>query len=309
MSVNPDPRPALTRRFWLHSALLTGACVAAYAGIRMIPVEPCEFLHYGDFMTADGVIEECGYEETNFFDMDALRFPIIARVTPLSDPEVGVETPMKLTLFSMQGRPVREADVAVSHTERVHALIVDPSLDDYQHIHPAAEGPAGHYTFMFTPRRAGEHHVYLDFILLTTNRRALVSTTFDVPGAETAGPGSPLSGHYEEDGLVYTLGSENGPLRAGEDGVIRLRVAPADTKRVKFEPVMGSFAHLVAFQRGRHGFAHLHPRNPFLRDHDPLDPDLSFAIHLDQPGTYRVWAQVKINGRERIVPFDLEVSS
>ncbi len=308
MNANPEHRPTLNRRFWLHSALLTGACVAAYAGIRMIPVEPCEFLHYGDFMTADGVIEECGYEETNFFDMDALRFPIIARVTPLSDPEVGVETPMKLTIFSMQGRPVRAEDIAVSHTERVHALIVDPSLDDYQHIHPAAEGPPGHYTFMFTPRYAGEHRVYLDFILLTTNRRALVSTSFEVLGKETPAART-LSARFEEDGLVYTLGSENGPLRADEDGVIRLRVAPAEGKPVKFEPVMGSFAHLVAFQHGRHGFAHLHPRNPFLRDHDPYDPDLSFAIHLDRPGTYRVWAQVKINGRERIVPFDLEVRS
>ncbi|MCC5806514.1 MAG: hypothetical protein JJU00_09330 [Opitutales bacterium] len=306
MNASPEHRPSLSRRFWLHSALLSGACVAAYAGIRMIPVEPCEFLHYGDFMTADGVIEECGYEETNFFDMDALRFPIIARVTPLIDPEVGVATPMKLTLYSMQGRPIRAENIAVSHTERVHALIVDPSLDDYQHIHPAAEGPAGHYTFTFTPQYAGEHQVYLDFILLTTNRRALVSTTFEVPGDETAEPRA-LSGRFEEDGLVYTLGAEDGSLRAGKDAVIRLRVDPADGKHVEFEPVMGSFAHLVAFQRGRHGFAHLHPRNPFLRDHDPLDPDLSFSIHLDQPGDYRVWAQVKINGRERIVPFDLKV--
>lgn len=307
MNVIPDHRPKLTRRFWIHSALLSGACVAAYAGIRMIPVEPCEFLHYGDFMTADGVIEECGYEETNFFDMDALRFPILARVTPLADPEVGVETPMKLTLFSMQGRPVRAEDIAISHTERVHALIVDPSLDDYQHIHPTAEGPPGHYTFAFTPQHTGTHRVYLDFILLTTNRRALVSTTFDVPGEKTAAPRA-LSGRFEEDGLVYTLTPENRPLRAGEDAVIHLRVAPIGGKRVEFAPIMGSYAHLVAFQRGRHGFAHLHPRNPFLRDHDPLDPDLDFSIHLDQPGTYRLWAQVKINGRERIVPFDLEVS-
>ena len=297
---SPPPRKPLTRLL-LQSTLLTAACIATYAGIRLVPVEPCEFLHYGDYVDADGVIEGCGYEETQFFDMDALRFPILAKVTPLGEAKVGEELLMKLTLFTSQGRPIELENIAVSHTERVHALIIDPSLDDYQHIHPQAAGPPGHYTFTMTPHNAGEYSVYLDFILLATGRRTLVSTSFHVHHGDEAA-----------DALVTTpaddfaLVIEGGTARANEDVVLHLDLQTGADSAI-FQPVMGSYAHLVAFQENRSGFAHLHPRNPFIREQDPRNPDLSFSIRLDEPGTYRIWAQLNVNGSERFIPFDLKV--
>jgi hypothetical protein len=293
------------RSFWVQSGLLTVGCVVAYWGIRQIPVEPCEFLHYGDYVTADGVIEGCGYEETQFFDMAALRFPILARITPLGEVQVGEPTTFKLTLFSTQGRAIRAEDIAVSHTERVHALIVDPSLEDYQHIHPQPAGPPGHYIFEMTPMRGGTYAVYLDFILLTTNRRTLVSTTIDVPGeiySRSVGGSKSRLGSWDFEMVV-----EGDRPRVDEDIVLRLDVRHAEGRRFAFQPVMGSYAHLVAFDGGRKGFAHLHPRNPLVHGQDPEAPDLSFSMRLDRAGTYRVWAQIMIEEEEMLIPFDLLV--
>ncbi len=304
MNPNPESLPRARKpltRILFQSALLTGTCVLAYAGIRLVPVEPCEFLHYGDFVSADGVIEGCGYEETQFFDMDALRFPIIAKVTPLGELEAGQEVLMQLTLFTVQGRAIRPDDIAVSHTERVHALIIDPSLDDYQHIHPQPAGPPGHYTFSMIPQHAGKYSVYLDFILLATGRRTLVSTSFDVLGSVEGS--SNLTATNDSD---FELIIEEGALQANKDVVLRLDLRTG-AGSATFQPVMGSYAHLVAFQKNRSGFAHLHPRNPLVQGQDPQDPDLSFSIRFDEPGRYRLWAQMNVNGSERFIPFDLNV--
>ena len=71
---------------------------------------------------------------------------------------------------------------------------------------------------------------------------------------------------------------------------------------------MGTLAHLVAFDPTRSGVAHLHPTLTG-QERNPTQPQLAFLINFVQPGQYRVWAQVKIDNRERYVPFDVDVRS
>jgi len=291
---------------WLQVALITAGCAAVYAGLRLLPVEQCAFLHYGEFVNSEGVIEGCGYEETGFFDMRQIRYPIVTTLTPLEEPRVGAPVTLKLTLFTTTGKPVRWQDIAVSHTERVHALVVDPSLQDYQHVHPRPAGPDGHYLLEVAPRAAGEYAVYLDFISLVTSRRTLLECRFTVPG-EPAAPvaAQRLRGSFA--GLELAFVPEQAELRSGRELVFRLEVADPAGGPVRFTPVMDSYAHVVAFDAARTGFAHLHPMNPLISGQDPSNPDLRFAMRFDAPGHYRVWAQFIANGREVFAPFDLDL--
>lgn len=285
------------------------ACIGVYAGMRALPVEPCEFLHYGDYVNAEGVIEGCGYEETEFFHMDEIRFPILAEVTPLDDPEQGKPTPFKLTLFTTTGKPIQWDQVAVSHTERIHAMVVDGSLEDYQHLHPQPAGPAGHYLFEMTPRRPGPYRVYLDFIPLINSRRTLLESGFSVPGAPEASRIAHGSS-FQQDQLRFSFDAEEeSEAVTGKELRFRLTVEHLEGAETRFSPVMDSYAHLVAFDSKGTGFAHLHPLNPFIDGQDPLNPDLQFTLTFDQPGHYRVWAQVVINGEQIFAPFDLTVKS
>lgn len=290
----------------LQISLITLACVGVYFGLRSLPVEKCEFLHYGEFINSEGVIEGCGYEETEFFTMSEIRFPIVPVLTPLTDPEVGVATAFKLTLFTTTGKPVKWEEIAISHTERIHAMVVDPSLQDYQHLHPQAAGPAGHYLFEMTPQRAGEYRVYLDFIPLINSRRTLLQARFTVPGE--AGMPQPDSRLEHRDGsLQFAFIPSQDEVTAGEEVRFKLEVTTEDGSPTRFSPVMDSYAHVVAFDENKTGFAHLHPQNPFIEGQDPLNPDLEFAFLFDRPGYYRVWAQVIINDRQVFAPFDLTV--
>lgn len=293
---------------------ITAGCVAVYVGLRMLPVESCEFLHYGKYVDANGVIEGCGYEETSFFDLTALRFPILVELVPDRDPVAGEAVFFTLMLKTTTGRAIDYEDIAVTHTERLHALIVDESMEDYQHIHPQPGGPRGHYHFEMTPNKSGEYRMYLDFIPLINNRRTLLSAKFSVGGDSSESrprvSGSAMASTVSNwGGHQFELAIEGDSLRTGKDFEMELKRVEQGEHAPKFEPVMGAYAHLVAFDEAGRGFVHLHPMNPFVQEQDPFRPDMRFQMQLDQPGHYRVWAQLRIEGEDVFLPFDLYLES
>lgn len=76
------------------------------------------------------------------------------------------------------------------------------------------------------------------------------------------------------------------------------------------EPVMGAYAHLVAFDAARSGFAHLHPNETDLsRALNPTRPQLTFKLTIPRIGRYVIWAQVNLGGTEMFVPFWFDVAS
>lgn len=294
---------------WIQIGGITLGCLAVYFGLRWLPVESCAFLHYGEFVDANGVIEGCGYEETEFFDLTKLRFPILVELSADATPVAGSNTSFMLSLQTTTGRPIRYEDIAVTHTERLHALIIDESLQDYQHIHPRPAGPPGHYVFEMTPKMSGEYRVYLDFIPLINNRRTLLWSRFEVhedSGEMAADPESAVGTVAEGFDLQFNPANP----RSGEEIQMELVWRGVDgVAPPVFDPVMGAFAHLVTFDAAGRGFVHLHPLNPIIHGQDPYSPDLRFTMKLDQPGHYRIWAQIIVNGEELFLPFDLHLDS
>ncbi len=76
--------------------------------------------------------------------------------------------------------------------------------------------------------------------------------------------------------------------------------------------VMDAYAHLVAFDAARSGFAHLHPRgekpgNYAVAAPDAREPKLFFDLTIPKPGRYVVWAQVNLAGGERFLAYALDV--
>jgi len=72
--------------------------------------------------------------------------------------------------------------------------------------------------------------------------------------------------------------------------------------------VMGAYAHLVAFDEARSGFAHLHPvETDLTKKPDAIRPELSFKIMIPSAGRYVIWAQVNLDGSEVFAPFWFEV--
>jgi hypothetical protein len=275
----------------------------------------------------------------------AVRSPVAMTVLPQS----GGPNRFTVRLATSSGKPIGPLDLMEVHTRKLHLLIVDPTLTDYQHVHPEATATPGEWSFQFSPKYSANYRVFADFTPLVTGRSlyanadikveptvpasstppaspgGTASTVSSLPAIATAllgaagitsatveccgDPSPPLSWTQDVAGNHFVLAPSQLPVRAGQPVDLKLLITRPDGAPVALEPIMGAFAHVVAFDSDRSGFAHLHPNQADpLAPPDPMRPSLPFKLTILRAGRYVIWAQVRAVGHEVFVPFWFEVA-
>jgi hypothetical protein len=287
--------------------LITAAALALYIAVRLLPTG--SNLNHMDFrVEGKGALEFCDPANPQFIPVVAARSPVVA--TLQADHAPAQDQPVKFTLklATASGKPVGPADLLVAHTRKLHLLVVDPTLNDYQHIHPEPGRRDGEWVFTMTPQRTGTYRVFADFTPAATQRGLYASADFTVPGPVPTVTREPNT-TAQVAGFKFELILPD-VLQAGKAADLKFHVeSPGREKQpVPLQPVMGAFAHLVAFNEARSGFAHLHPKETDLsKPPDPLRPELTFKVTIPAPGRYVIWAQVNLGGSEAFVPFWVDV--
>ena len=288
-------------------ALITAAALVLYVIVRLLPTGTN--LNHMDFrVTGKGALEFCDPANPQFIPVVAARSPVVLTLQPDHEPAVGQPVDFVLTMRTASGKAIAPEDLLVAHTRKLHLLVTDPTLSDYQHIHPEPGRRPGEWKFAMAPGRPGLYRVFADFTPAATARGLYASVDFTVPGTVATVIQSPNT-IWQEAGYRFELVVP--PLfRTGQPADLRFQIESQGTvkKPVPLQPVMGAFAHLVAFDEARSGFAHLHPAETDLaKPPDAVHPVLNFKVTIPSPGRYVIWAQVKIDGREIFVPFWVDV--
>ncbi len=296
-------------RPWRQAALITAAAVALFVVVRELPTGTN--LSHMDFRVQGGnVIEFCDPANPQFLPVVAVRSPVTLTVAAPS-PRAGTDVAATLVLTTFSGKPIAPEDLQVVQTKRIHLLIADPSLDDYQHVHPEPGSRAGEWAFHFHPRFGGTYRIFADFTPVATNRGLYSEAEMQVAGEPSpvlAGTQRP-SWEATEGPYRFTLGASALPIRAGVPATLRLGVTRLGGGAVPLEPVMDAFAHLVAFDDRRSGFAHIHPdQRDVSQKPDSTHPSFTFRVMIPSPGRYVIWSEVKLGGRETFAPFWFDVA-
>lgn len=289
-------------------ARITALMVVIYGFFHFLPsLAPERPTHFLRQVTGDPSPELCDFSSLGFTEVNQGRSPLIMRIRPHSEPRAGEELRVTAALGRPSGRVVSFSDLEERHTEKFHLLIVDPSLGDYQHEHPAPTSIAGEYEFTFIPRHGGNYRFFADVVPVVTGRPVQAVADLVIAGSEGRLPD--LSARALVDGYAFSLTLPEGGVRARRPAILVLQVrSQTEGDTAALEPVMGSWAHIVAFEGERSGFAHMHPlREGLDLELDPYEPEIEFMFFAERPGVYIVWAQVKIGGEERFAPFSLEV--
>ncbi len=289
-------------------AAITAVSVGLYVGFRLLPIGTN--LNHMDFRVAEGnAIEFCDPANPQFIPVIAVRSPVSMTLTSDAPARAGQPVRVTVRLATSTGKPLAPADLRVEHTRRLHLLLVDPSLDDYQHLHPEPGARPGDWVFEFTPRFGGDYRVFADFVPIATSRGLYAGTDFRVEGPlHPAEFNRPTQETVEQSGVRFHLRVAEGAVRAGVTADLIFSVERVDGADVALQPVMDAYAHLVAFDSARGGFAHLHPMDAGLAQApDRRQPTLRFKVTIPEPGPYVVWAQVGLEGRDVFVPFWLNV--
>ncbi|MDB6127533.1 MAG: hypothetical protein JWM35_1429 [Verrucomicrobia bacterium] len=291
--------------------VITVTALAIFAIFRWLPTGTN--LSHMDFrVNAKNPIEFCDPLNPQFIPVVAVASPVTMTLRTEQPAAVGQDVRCTLTLRTASGKPVAPEDLLVSHTRLLHLLIADPSLTDYQHIHPAPAKTPGDWTFAFVPKQGGDYRVFADFTPAATARSLYANADLQVLGKGEQGPSVSFftkSWTAEKGAYHFALTPGSRPLRVGQP--VDLKFAIENNQRgaaVPMQPVMGAFAHLVAFDAARSGFAHLHPMETNLEQPpDAIHPTLNFKITFPRAGTYVIWSQVNLAGREDFVPFWFDV--
>lgn len=307
------PNSALSSAQWRQFVWITLAAVSLYVFFRFLPTGTD--LNHMDFrVTGKNAIEMCDPSNPQFISVIAATSPVALTVKTAAAPAAGREVQVTVRMTTANNKPIAPEDLVVMHTRKLHLLIADPSLTDYQHLHPEPTRVPGEWSFTFTPKLGGIYRIFADFTPAATNRSLYANVDLVVAGEQLSTPelAAAMTPSWigQRDAYRLELVPGTRQIRAGQATDLKFSVTNTGGGAVGLEPVMDAYAHLVAFDTARSGFAHLHPMDADLGvAPDSIKPTLSFKITIPAAGRYVIWAQLKINGREKFVPFWFDVAA
>lgn len=222
----------------------------------------------------------------------------------------GSGKPVTVTLHvtdMMGGKPMGPESFSVVHTEKVHVLGVDPSLTDYSHSHPLPQPKAGDWRFAFTPKFNRPYHLWLDVTPVGGAQQYVMVTVNE------AGQNAPVE---KTPSLIAVIGdlsaslTFDAPLTAGQAAMGHLALERGGKPLAALEPVMGAYGHIVGISEDWATIAHVHPMGTEPTSaSDRGGPSIDFHLEPKQPGFLKLFAQIRIDGRDVFLPFGVTVAA
>ena len=249
----------------------------------------------------------------------------------------GKRLSLELGVRDRKGRPIE--GVAPDHGKMMHMAVVKlPDASYFLHVHPRLTGP-GRFAVEFTPPEPGTYRLFGD-ILYSSGEGVTVTGLLEVgPGSRPsrygfrdpddshAFPppfGDPAAAERTRevgDGLVMRwVGPDKTPLETGDFMKLEFRLENAGGDPVEaIEPYMGMAGHLMILRDDANVFAHVHPMGtlsgrmgtamemPSMLS-GPLPPRASFPYGFPEDGFYRLFVQMKHQGKVYTGVFDTRVN-
>jgi hypothetical protein len=225
--------------------------------------------------------------------------------------EVGKRANLRIRLlFVDNGQPVALSDLEEAHTRKIHLLISDLTETDYHHEHPEPVGD-GEYAFSFIPQRPDTYRVWADLLPARTHvqQYSVADIPSTTPRQGKMAENEPENRHAEINGYKFDLSFEKEVIHERETIAAKLRVTQPDGQPCKkLGVVMGAFGHFVGFGEDFATVLHLHPIGPLITDPGAHGgPELPFYFRSNATGLFRLFAQVKIEGKDFFPRFVLRV--
>ena len=230
-------------------------------------------------------------------------------VKALAPPLVSNQTvQVDLRLRDAKGAGVGSLQLIETHTRRLHALLIDPLLEDYHHEHPITSGRPGDFVFVFTPRKTGNYLMWLDVTPLATGRSEAPQAVIGTASPTLVFPSRLTQMQSKVDGWQFDLSFDRKKVVAGQPVNARLRVLDAQGRPCfALEPLMGAFAHIVGFMDDRNTVIHVHSHGEPSHELSRSGPEVPFRFIAPKSGFLKFFVQTQVNGTVMLAKFGFPV--
>ncbi len=218
----------------------------------------------------------------------------------------GRAAPLRLRITDARGRVVRDG-FELAHERELHLIVVRRDTAGFQHLHPR-KGPDGTWTTALTLPEAGVYRMYADVTI--GGRQRTLATDLFVPGDFRPEP-LPAPARVDRTGAL-AVALDGAGARAGRETTLRFAVTRDGAPFERLEPYLGARGHLVALRDGDLAYLHVHATEGGDAGHAHAGDgahagEVAFAATFPTAGRYRLFLQVKADGRVRTVAHTVEV--
>ncbi|MDX1448373.1 MAG: ATPase P, partial [Acidimicrobiia bacterium] len=206
------------------------------------------------------------------------------------------------------GAPI---DLARVHDAWMHVIAISDDLSDFVHVHPEPTGVPGQVAVDLTFARSGRYQLNIEFRRRGDLADLLMLDSVSVDGEPTPaatlvpGPRQRIFGDLHVE--------LSGELVAGEESELTFTFTDVVSGEpfTGLQPFLAAAGHVVIVSETGDGFIHTHAEVKdssgapvFALPGTEFGPTLDFHLHVDEPGTYKLWGQFRGSDGEAVtVPF------
>jgi hypothetical protein len=203
---------------------------------------------------------------------------------------------LRFRIEGHDGEPV--TDYVEEQTKDLHLYLVNHDLTVFRHLHPT-RADDGTWSAPFDVPDAGGYRVIAEFVAVDeggNGDHVVLGHPLTLPPGD---PGDTVAG----DGVIGVTVAQAPDV--GPDGLLRLVVRDAHGRPVALGTYLGTYGHVTGFDTDSGSMVHLHPLDS--PDVTEDGSELTFHADIEEPGDYRLFVQVRVDGFLHTVPVELTV--
>ncbi|UMG93158.1 hypothetical protein [Nocardioides sp. TF02-7] len=189
----------------------------------------------------------------------------------------------------------------LEQTKPLHLYVVRTDLAEFRHLHPVLSRD-GTWSAPVDLTQPGDYRVLAEFVPEEGDGRPVaLGVDRTLPGRwRPATVPAGTQGASGDDGTVEV--AVDGTGEVGPDGRLALTVRRVGAEgAVSLGSYLGTYAHLTGFPTdGSAGYVHVHPYGEPEQTEDGTR--LTFHTTFDEPGEFRFFVQVRLDGFVHTVP-------
>jgi hypothetical protein len=247
----------------------------------------------------------------------------LAGFQPSASVKAGEPVTVSFTVDLPSGKPLAQYRTGPGPHTGVHLIIVRDDLAYIIHQHPPI-GPNGLLRQIVTFPAPGPYRVLVDMYpnIPGGQPNFQLFQTITVAGTYHPRPLPPFKADQVIDG--YHIDMQGHPkVHAIQAQFVNVNVTDPHGRKVGFVPWFGALAHAIFFHEGSLDYFHTHicaPNAPNcgslpgvaatrISGRSTAPGKLTIGILLPEPGTWRLFLQMKLGGRIVTAPYTLHVAS